>query len=249
MGSLKVCQLLFKWVGISGSSDSTRKSKNGRIVFSSEAGAAEYQGDLLGEFQERGNYNGRKSYVQQDNVGRKSFFLYYHSQGVWLVGPTLGGTRNHLQNPSDSTEPPSSGWGYWGRNRTFLDFDPTLTLQQGVLEPCKKVEVEGNEKVRSLQESSLGTYKPNGLWSEGRPVYEREREPHYYLLIKEGLAGWTVKDSLNATGSRISGGRGTNVPGPESGRSVRYGQSDWKWFNARIQEWVEGGVSVTCHMK
>ena len=229
-------------------SEATRTPKNNGLVFSSVAGAAEYQGDLLGQFVERGNYNGRMSYVQQDNVGQKDFFIYYHSQGVWLVGPSLGGTRNHLQNPSDSLAPPRSGWGYWGRNRTFLDFDSTLSLQPGALEPCHKVVVEGDKKVRSLQESSLGAYKPMGRWSEGRPVYKKEEEPHYLLLIREGLTGWTVKDSFNATVSRISGGRGTNFPGPESGLSVRYGQKSWKWYNALIQDWVEGGVNVTCHM-
>ena len=160
----------------------------------------------------------------------------------------MGGTRNHLQNPSDSLAPPRSGWGYWGGNGTFLDFDSTLSLKLGELEPCQKVLVKGDKKVNLLQKSSLGTYRPMGRWSEGRPVYEREEEPHYFLLIREGLAGWTVKDSLNATGSRISAGRGTNFPGPESGLSVRYGQGDWKWFNALTQDWVEGGVSVTCHM-
>ena len=229
-------------------SKAPRAPKNDRLVFSSAAGAAEYQGDLLGEFLERGNYNGRMSYVQQDNVGQKDFFLYYHKQGVWLVGPSLGGTRNHLQNPSDSLAPPRSGWGYWGRNGTFLDFDSTLSLQPGMLEPCQKVVVEGDAKVKSLQESSLGTYKPMDRWSEGRPVYEKEEEPRKFLLIREGLAGWTVKDSLNATVSRISAGRGTNFPGPESGHSVRYGQGDWKWYNALTQDWVEGGVSVTCYM-
>ena len=226
----------------------TRTPRDDRVVFASVARAAEYQGDLLGEFQERGNYNGRTSYVQRDNVGQKDFFLYYHSQGVWLVGPSLGGARNHLQNPSDSLVPPRSGWGYWGRNGTVLDFDSTLSLQLGVLEPCQKVVVEGDKKVKLLQTRSLGTYKPMGRWSEGRPVYEREKEPHFFLLIREGLAGWTVKDSLNATGSRISAGRGTNFPGPESGLSVRYGQGDWKWYNALAQDWVEGGVSVTCYM-
>ena len=44
-------------------------TKDDRVVFSSVAGAAEYQGDLLGEFEKRGNYNGRISYVQRDDVG------------------------------------------------------------------------------------------------------------------------------------------------------------------------------------
>ena len=82
------------------------------VVFSSTAGAAEYQGDFLGEFLERGDYNGRMSCIQRDNVGQKDIFLYYHKQGVWLVGPVLGGTRNRLQNPRDSLAPPQKGWGF-----------------------------------------------------------------------------------------------------------------------------------------
>ena len=189
------------------------------------------------------------SYLQRDTVGQRDFFLFHHSQGAWLVGPSLGGTRNHLQHLSDSVDPPHSGWGYWGQNASFLDMDPTLILQPGELQPCQKVTVEGDENVRLLQESSLGTYKPMGRWSEGRPIYEREGQPPRFLLIREGLTGWTVKKSFDATSSFISGGRATNSPGPESGASLRVGQKDWRWYNSHLRAWIEGGVNVTCHMQ
>ena len=41
----------------------------------------------------------------------------------------------------------------------------------------------------------------------------------------------------------------TNFPGPESGVSFRYGHRDWKCYNAHLQDWVEGGVGVTCVMR
>ena len=219
------------------------------MVFSSRAGAAEYQGDFLGEFLERGDYNGRMSYIQRDNVGQKDIFLYYHKQGVWLVGPVLGGTRNHLQNPRDSLTPPKKGWGFWGRKRFSLEFDLTLSLEYGSIVPCQEVIINGEGEVRHIQEGSLGTYKHLGKWSEGRPVYEREGKPNYFLFIREGLAGWMVKDSLNATVSKITSGRETNFPGPESGVSFRYGHRDWKWYNALLQDWIEGGIDVTCVMR
>ena len=58
-----------------------------------------------------------------------------------------------------------------------------------------------------------------------------------------------MKDSLNATVSKITAGKGTNFPGPESGVSFRYGHRDWKWYNAHLQDWVEGDVGVTCVMR
>ena len=194
-------------------------------------------------------YNGRMSYIQRDNVGEGDFFLFHHKDGVWLVGPYLGFTRNHIQHSSDSIRPPSSGWGYWGKKRTFLARDPTLKLHPGHLQPCRKVTVEGNEEVTHLQSTSLGSYKPMGKWREGRPVYEREGQPPRFLLVREGLSGWTVKKALDATSSTISGGRATNFPGKESGPGDRYGQKNWKWFNAHLKAWVEGGVNVTCQMK
>ena len=133
-------------------------------------------------------------------------------------------------------------------NKT-LEFDLTLSLEYGGIVPCQEVIINGEGEVRYFQEGSFGTYKHSGKWSEGRPVYEREGKPKYFLFIREGLTGWTVKDSLNATVSRITAGRGTNFPGLDSGVSLRYGHRDWKWYNAHLQDWVEGGVDVTCVMR
>ena len=141
----------------------------------------------------------------------------------------------------------------WTTNLDHLAPDRTILDHKGPLGPhwtsCwSNVIINGEGEVRYFQEGSLGTYKHLGKWSEGRPVYEREG-PKYFLFIREGLTGWTVKDSLNATVSRITAGRGTNFPGPDSGVSLRYGHKDWKWYNAHLQDWVEGGIDLTCVMR
>ena len=46
------------------------------IVFSSNAGAAEYVGGALGEFVRTGELNGRPYYKQRDTEGKVDIFLY-----------------------------------------------------------------------------------------------------------------------------------------------------------------------------
>merc|ERR1712007_60474 len=55
------------------------------IVFSSTAGAAEYQGTSLGEFVRVGDYNGRPFYKQRDTEGSENTFLFSEG-GIRVVG-------------------------------------------------------------------------------------------------------------------------------------------------------------------
>ena len=47
----------------------------GFLVFSSTGGAAEYNGDTLGEYVEEGEYEGRPYFKQRDTEGGNDIFL------------------------------------------------------------------------------------------------------------------------------------------------------------------------------
>ena len=112
----------------------------------STAGAAEHQGDLLGEFVEAGEYGGRPYYRQRDTERKKDAFLYSKG-GEWLVSETLGGSDVNLVNPQNSFKPPYDQWLYWDGNK-FNANDTSLTLEFTTLSPCQLLRVEGKDDWR-----------------------------------------------------------------------------------------------------
>ena len=127
------------------------------IVLSSTAGAAEYQGDMLGEFVEAGEHGGRPYYRQRDTEGKSDHFLYSEG-GEWLVSDTLGKSVGELTNYEDSAQPPVEKWLYWDGKKD-RDDDPSLTLEFTTLSPCQLVRVVGKGDVVKKQPDSLGDYR------------------------------------------------------------------------------------------
>ena len=132
------------------------------IVFSSTAGAAEYQGTSLGEFVRVGDYNGRPFYKQRDTEGSENTFLFSEG-GIWVVGQTLGGPTGMLANVQDTDLPPRANWFYVdGRDgtKTWRNNDQTLRLEYTTLSlPCRLVRVAGSGSVLIAQCDRIGIYR------------------------------------------------------------------------------------------
>ena len=125
-------------------------------MLSSTAGAAEYQGDMLGEFVEAGEHGGRPYYRQRDTEGKSDHFLYSEG-GEWLVSGTLGKSVGELTNYEDSAQPPVDQWLYWDGKKQ--NDDTSLTLKFTTLSPCKLVRVAGEGEVVKKRGIELGDYR------------------------------------------------------------------------------------------
>ena len=131
-------------------------------MLSSTAGAADHQGDTLGEFVEAGERGGRPFYRQRDTEGVRDNFLYSEG-GEWVVSGTLGASSGlWLLNREDSHLPPTGTWEHWDGGK-WRDDDTSLTLTFTTLSPCKMVRVTGRgdvvEKHGSKRSKSLGDYR------------------------------------------------------------------------------------------
>ena len=126
-------------------------------MLSSTAGAAEYQGGLLGEFVEAGEHGGRPYYRQRDTEGSSETFLYSEG-GRWLVSDTLGKSVGGMANYRDSPQPPMEQWLY-SDGKKQNDNDPSLTLEFTTLSPCQLVRVAGEGEVVEEQQDCLGDYR------------------------------------------------------------------------------------------
>jgi len=207
-------------------------------VLSSTAGAAEYKGSYLGEYQRAGEWEGRGYWKQRGG----KHYLYY-TGGSWIVSDEFGASSGGLYYPDESEEPPRTGWEYSGGSEWRSD--PSLTLSCGSLAPCARVTVALAGAAARVKGSHQGVYLPTGTWSVGRPVYRAEGGERWYLLVVEGKTGWAIQETVTSTGAAIQGGRGTSSPGdPRAAGSVRRGVTRWRYVDS--VGWPEGDISVTC---
>ena len=219
-------------------------------MLSSTAGAAEWQGDRLGEYVEEGTSGGRVYYRQRDDTGKEDTFLYYNGacgdEKRWLVGRELGECYGlGLRNPADTATPPESGWQYYGDE--WQSDDRSLGLEWGGLEPCRRVEVAARGEAAKKHKSKLGSYSATGRWLEGRPVYEKTEGATRHLRMAEGRTDWQVSSRLVGTGASLESGRGTLSPGdPAAGASVRSGVEGWRYWDGGEWQDSRGLVTVTC---
>ena len=130
------------------------------ILLSSTGGAAEWQGNALGEFVEAGEHGGRPYYRQRDTEGKADHFLYSQG-GKWWVHESLGKSVGRLSNPQNSSEPPTSGWVYSaGEGLTeYRDDDDSLTLELNILHPPESHTIRGEGPMVYKVGSSLGKYR------------------------------------------------------------------------------------------
>ena len=132
------------------------------MLLSSKGGAAEWQGNALGEFVEAGEHGGRPYYRQRDTEGKADNFLYSEGGG-WLVHDSLGMSFGKLSNPQDSPEPPTSGWVYSAAAAENRDDDDSLTLGELKGEawnyPPTSHTIRGDGPMVYKVGSSLGKYR------------------------------------------------------------------------------------------
>merc|ERR1712066_426791 len=94
---------------------------------SSTAGAAEWQGDLLGDFVEAGYYGERPYFLQRDTEGNDEIFLYYF-ENRWRVWSSLGSTTMSMYIISSMNIPVNGEWVYWGGGK-WNNEDTSFTLE------------------------------------------------------------------------------------------------------------------------
>ena len=131
------------------------------IVFSSNAGAAEYVGGALGEFVRTGELNGRPYYKQRDTEGKVDIFLYSDG-GKWLVSDIGDGRhlQNHLLNNQDTDLPPRTNWLFAKEGQQWSNNDWSLKLEfTPLVQPCNLVRVSGGSRVWTDHWSKMGNYR------------------------------------------------------------------------------------------
>jgi len=199
-----------------------KRGCSGSLVLSSTAGAADYQGDLLGEYQEAGEWNGKSLWLQRDGKGK----LFFGSFRKWAV--TDEELKNDivgvgLRSVSSSEQPPLTGWEFgdgfkWRR-------DQSMTLSCGPLVSCSQVTVSipGDWQ-------SEGVYRPTNTWKNGRPVYQQNEGTMELEVLQSPVSGrssWGVYDTENAN-YVMKSGRATNSPGDPSAKSSEISeQTTW----------------------
>merc|ERR1711862_383007 len=109
------------------------------MVISSTGGAAQHQGQMLGQFE----YNEISGYYQQTSTeqGHENFdaiYLYPLNDGKWQVAIQISSSEMaaFLLNPGPSRTIPTSGWQY-SDGKSYQD-DPTLTITPGPLPPLAR---------------------------------------------------------------------------------------------------------------
>ena len=236
------------------------------LVLSSTGRAAEHYGGWLGEYQliEGVSSDGRPMYRQRDDVANpfnlptqaknSETFLYYKANCSderrndptpgWMVGS--GDCKFGLKSSTDTAIPPVTGWQFWsttfgGRKRD----DPSLKLESGSLEPCSRVDVAARGEAAEILQSRLGSYYPEGRWSQGRPIYRFKGDKEInYLRVAPGAAFWTLMDSPTSRGAYLQGGKGTLSPGdPAAGPNLKSGLEGWNYYTGK--EWEDSGSRVT----
>lgn len=223
-------------------------------MLSSTAGAAEYQGDKLGEYVQVGEHGGRPYYRQRDTEESTPNFLYSEG-GNWLVSDTLGKSTGDLSNSKNVDEPPLDEWNFWDGKKD-RDDDNSLSLEYATLLPCRWVRVVkwANYVAKRYQDDYQGDYRwEEGRWSKGRPIFRRER---LSLLVKDT---WTIRDldhwDSTASSNYVESGRATNSPTlPEAGPSVKQGVKRWRHRNYYERNYdyhsseklVESDIVVAC---
>jgi len=214
------------------------------IVLSSVAGAAEYQGYYLGEYEEIGDFNERPFYKQRNTEGETDVYLFFEG-GEWGVNDELGGSGAYLKNNQNTSLPMTNDWLYYDGEK-FNNNDTSFKLEYESIYPCQLVRVAGKGDVLEKQGHALGDYRPEaGRWSAGHPVYKMVGgESERFLFVPEEKVRWEISSSTTTTIAFITSGKATTSPSNEAGPSVRFGQTSWDYWDG--EEWKEDEIDVTC---
>ena len=162
----------------------------------------------------------------------------------WMVGS--GDCKFGLKSSTDTANPPVTGWQFWsdsfgGRKRD----DESLKLEFGSLAPCSRVDVAARGEAGEILKSRLGSYYPEGRWSQGRPIYRFTGDRKInYLRVAPGAAFWSLSESATSLGGYLQGGKGTLSPGdPAAGPNLKSGLEGWNYWTGK--EWEDSGSRVT----
>ena len=151
--------------------EETKKMRPTMVVISSTGGAAQHQGEVLGQFE----YDLGKGYYEQSCTDKESekyepLYLYPDNNNEWFVNNIHGESSGYLYNPTSSKTLPTSGWRYFD-GKTFHD-DPNLTITSGPLPSlCRKYTVNATGAAAEKCSPSLGVFTRTEGWWQGRPVY------------------------------------------------------------------------------
>ena len=182
---------------------------DGSLVLSSDGKAVSW---YLGEFKLHGEYNGHPFYIQRDNFGGQSRYLY-NVRGLWYGSSKLGDTiEPKLYNRwKNSQSIPRHGWqsldmDYFANVVKNLDSgfvthvmkdDPTLIITPGTLTPCElKVKITGVSG-KTVNADYIGQYVATKKYSYGKIVYENDKGK---LLYVNYYYDYVLKSSIGIGG-------------------------------------------------
>ena len=210
--------------------ENSREKPKKFVVISSTGGAAQYHGEVLGQFE----YDEVKRYYRQTSTeqGHEKFqaiFLYPDADDSWWINDTPGEMAGRLLNPSPSKSLPTSGWQYDDPSMEHWQDDPNLTISPGPLPPlARQFTVTATGAAAERFPSYLGVFTRTERWWEGRPVYTQGRLLHH----GPNNHGWVIGDALGKIA--LSGSKAHHSPVSEE---------NWRYWTG--SEFLPASVTVT----
>jgi hypothetical protein len=196
-------------------------------LLTSSGGAAEYNGDKLGLYDEITADNAGSGRVFQQRAG--AWFIY-KKDDKWYCGPSVGSTTAYLYSYDLFSKPGewvSSDGGEWQKDPTlhFLPLPPSSCI----LQPSIQITSTGPALTR--QPDYLGTFLiVPGVFSAGRPVWRNSKGK--VLKIRPGKTVFGVYNGIEETNLEIK-----SASGPACPTETKAGHSDsldvhaWRFWN------------------
>ena len=132
------------------------------------------------------------------------------------------------------------GWQYGAEGvwvNTGKSFSITPTSETNPTKLNMTVSTESRAAALA-QPDIFGTYIYQGVYSAGRPIYNKEiGSKQHYLMIRPRKTAWGIYNNLGQAIAKA--GRGTNSPDiPETAESTRLLQNSWEYLDP-TNSWVK----------
>ena len=237
-------------------STSSPMSQRSTILLSSTGDAAEWNGGLLGLYEEFGQHKGVPRYRQLNTLDDSKQNLFYKeaTDNVWGVGDILDGDfelRNR-HGGSGSLKPPMTGWEHLKGKKGWVT-EPQMKVHEIVPSLCEAVSISISGKISpNFPREVLGKYIPTGIFSAGRQVFKHETEEKFLLILQQSkYICWKVSNNMENTSEDIleSGSCPSMCPAdPRAKRSQKRQRNCWIYKDTKNSNWIRNdtNINISC---